>query len=184
MRAYKHYKNMVEARATGFFTTTCLDFNHALRRPAIRDVMCMRLCDDSLYYGALLHAFAVMSNHIHIIATMPDDLDGSAFMKRLKERSAKQVLPMLNDEERHGFDGQRGLNQRKFWQVSFDSLPIESRRALLQKLEYVHNNPVEAGLCERAEGYRWSSAQFHSQGLWGPDLGLAEGARPLYRRTE
>ena len=110
---------------------------------------------------------------MHLIATMSPNQSGSAFMQKIKEHTAKALLPQLTDDEQTGFDHQRGLNNRSFWQRGFDSFPLSGRSAFLQKLEYIHHNPVEAGICEASEGYQWSSAAYFSEGLWNPEVGLA-----------
>ena len=55
----------------------------------------------------------------------------------------------------------------QLWQEGFHPQAILDEEMLLQKLEYIHNNPVEAGLVGRAEDYLFSSAQDYS-GQKGP----------------
>jgi putative transposase len=181
---YRHYKNLVKEGETGFFTTTCLDFNHAMARPEPKRIVCATLCDDCIFYGGALHGFVVMSNHFHFIAKMPPQMDGCAFMQKLKEHTAKAILPVLSAAEQSGFDQQRGLNNRKFWQRGFDSVPIEAKAIFLQKLEYIHSNPVKAGLCSAVEDYLWSSARFFADGKWDEAIGLAEVALPLFQNPQ
>src|SRR5437867_4378181 len=132
MARYRHYKCLIEPKMTGFFTTTCLDFNHAISRDSLKTIALATVCDDCIYYGAPLHAFAIMSNHMHLIATMSPNQSGSAFMQKIKEHTAKALLPQLTDDEQTGFDHQRGLNNRLFWQRGFDSFPLVGKGAFLQ----------------------------------------------------
>ena len=46
------------------------------------------------------------------------------------------------------------------WQHDSDVFSIVSESTFIQKVNYVHQNPVRAALAERAEDYRWSSARF------------------------
>ena len=39
----------------------------------------------------------------------------------------------------------------------------QQRRVFIQKLEYIHNNPIRAGLCKEAEDYKYSSARFYNR---------------------
>jgi REP element-mobilizing transposase RayT len=103
---------------------------------------------DSLQYcGEIdyqLHAWVVMPNHIHFLATTRTDV--SKFMRRLKGYTARQANQLL---KRTG---------QTFWQEeSYDHLvrtPAEFRSIEA----YILNNPVKAGLARSAEEYRWSSA--------------------------
>ena len=45
------------------------------------------------------------------------------------------------------------------WQTEKNVFPIISERTFMQKLNYIHNNPVRASLVEKATDYRWSSAR-------------------------
>jgi putative transposase len=58
------------------------------------------------------------------------------------------------------------------WQPRYYGFNIWSRQKVEEKLEYMHLNPVRAGLVERAEEYRWSSALWY---LEGKSVGLPIG---------
>src|SRR5437870_5117454 len=59
MARYRHYKCLIEPKMTGFFTTTCLDFNHAISRDSLKTIALATVCGDCIFYGAPLHAFAI-----------------------------------------------------------------------------------------------------------------------------
>jgi REP element-mobilizing transposase RayT len=94
-----------------------------------------------------LHVAVVMPDHVHLIFTARRDLDTSAFalpeiMKRIKGASARAI----NKELRRS--GQ-------VWQEeSFDHV-LRSNESLSQKVEYVCQNPVRAGLVQTPEAYPW-----------------------------
>jgi putative transposase len=55
---------------------------------------------------------------------------------------------------------QRDRNYKySLWQTEKNVLPIFSEGMFMEKVNYIHQNPVRAGLCERAEEYQWSSAR-------------------------
>jgi REP element-mobilizing transposase RayT len=156
----RRYVNRVQPGETGFFTTTVVDFVRAFERPELKDEMVRSLLADLQDTGCELRAFVVMSHHIHFVATLPEDLDGSALMCRVKSNSARRLLQLMNDGEHPKFDDQRGLNGRAFWKVSFRSLPLYTGTILEQKINYTHLNPVRAHLRENVIDYRWSSVRF------------------------
>lgn len=138
----------------------------------MKDRMTSLLFHDHRFYGAKLHAFVVMSNHIHLVSQLPPDHDGSWFLQRIKTNSSKELIPLLTDEERYELSQQIGLNGRLFWKRSFRSLVIPSPHAFHQKISYIHENPVRANLVSLPSEYLWSSARFTEEGLWNPEEGL------------
>lgn len=172
MARYRHYKNLGGPGDAVFITTTCLDFAHVLRRPEMKDRMVELIYEAHRRYQATLHAYVVMNNHFHLVSRM-SEMQGSAwFMQRLKEKATKTLLPLMTDAERELMSAQVGLNHRECWQRSFDSIRIRSDKVLFQKIGYTHRNPCTAGLVERIEDYRWSSAALYEKGVWSPETGL------------
>ena len=49
------------------------------------------------------------------------------------------------------------ISFREFWEEGSHPQQIQSDEMMRQKIEYIHNNPVKAGLCDKPEDYRWSS---------------------------
>ena len=87
-----------------------------------------------------LVAFVLMPDHFHLTLN-PRDGNIQKHVGELKEFSAKRI------------SGGRG----QIWQQSFHALPLWSAYMIKQKLNYIHANPVRAGLVPRAEEYRWTS---------------------------
>ncbi len=121
--------------------------------------------DYALYVGLLRHfcarsgtvvwAWCLMPNHVHLLL-VPAAADGlAAALSPAHRRYTWEI------NQRHGWTG-------TLWQGRFASFPLDEPH-LYACLRYVELNPVRAGLVERAEAWRWSSARGH--------LGLA--ADPL-----
>jgi putative transposase len=116
-----------------------------LRQPAIADVVVEVLyyCDEELGHYAL-QAFAVMPNHVHILAVPHVALPKA--MKALKGFTAKRANQIL------------GLTGTPFWQdESYDHL-VRDGREFERLKRYIEENPVRAGLAGEPSEYRWSSA--------------------------
>jgi putative transposase len=91
-----------------------------------------------------LHAFVIMPNHVHILATPLVPLP--IMMKSLKGITAKRANAILR------------LTGRRFWQdESYDHL-VRNDQELIKIMNYIEQNPVKAGLVKEATEYRWSSA--------------------------
>lgn len=94
--------------------------------------------------GIILHAFCLMSNHVHLVVEDPED-ELASFMKQVHERYGMYLA------EKTGRYG--GIFQRRYW-----SEPINSDAHFLCAVRYVHANPAAAGICP-ASKYEWSSAK-------------------------
>jgi putative transposase len=92
-----------------------------------------------------LLAFVVMPDHIHLVLAVPPHVKVSRVMRLIKGRFAR----------RHNLgSGRAGA----LWQTRYHERALRSERALVAAIEYVHNNPVRAGMASRAESFFWSSA--------------------------
>jgi putative transposase len=104
---------------------------------------------SALYFGRenswfRLIAFAVMPDHLHVII-VPVKKNISQAMHGVKSFSSKEINRM---NDRNG----------QVWQPSFKDFTIYTRELLLEKIAYVHNNPVRKGLVLEASEYLFSSA--------------------------
>lgn len=94
-------------------------------------------------FELICHAWCIVDNHVHFIFQTPHANLSSA-MQWTKSRYAQRF------NWRHGYDGH-------LFQGRFFSRQIESNDDLVNAVTYVLRNPLEAGLCEIAEQWRWSS---------------------------
>ena len=114
-------------------------------------------------------AWCLMPNHVHLIA-VPQTEDGLA--RAIGETHRRYTLRVNGRENWRGH----------FWQERFASFPLDDRH-LLAVARYIEMNPVAAGLADRPDAYRWSSARAHLHGAedslvnTAPLLGLVEIGR-------
>jgi putative transposase len=115
--------------------------------------------------GLRLHAYVVMIDHLHLIACH-DDLSGA--MRDLKSWTALRLIEELHRDGRTRWlrlmevgkdvcEKERG-QQFRVWEDGFHPKVITSDAMFLQKLDYVHGNPVRKGFVSQPEDWRWSSA--------------------------
>jgi len=97
--------------------------------------------------GTKVWAWCLMPNHVHLVM-VPDHVDGlRAALAETHRRYTWQI------NRREGWHGH-------LWQSRFASAPMDEAH-LHACLRYVELNPVRAGLAQRAEDWRWSSARAH-----------------------
>jgi REP element-mobilizing transposase RayT len=142
--------------------TLCGAFH--LRQPAVAGMVVEAIQYNANILGHyVLHAFVVMPNHVHLLATPAVVLP--KMTKSLKGITAKRANEML------------GSTGAPFWQEeSYDHL-VRHAREFENIRNYIEGNPVRAGLVREAREYRWSSAGWATRGSPAD-----QGVRPTFDR--
>lgn len=114
-----------------------------------------------------LYAYVIMENHIHFIA---NDQDLPQKLKNFKSFTARQIIDFLKKRNYHRLlrlikraklkHKNRSLYQ--IWQEGFHPKQITTADMMLQKIEYIHNNPVNRGYVDLPEHWRYSSVRNYS----------------------
>ena len=130
--------------------------NFLNRVPLFSDAACCEaflevLSDLNQQWPSKLIAFVLMPDHLHLISN-PRDGRIKEFIGTLKSLTAKRILTLRNSVPVR-LGGQ-------VWQESFKAMPLWSSWMIWQKINYIHANPVKAGIVKSAKDFRWSS--FHS----------------------
>lgn len=130
---------------------------------------------DSLIYcqkqkGMELVAWCIMTNHVHLIfrsikGEKPEQLLGDfkrftskAVVKAIQENPRESRKEILLRQFKKSANKSSNVKDYQFWR--HDNKPIElwSNKVIQEKIDYIHNNPVEAGLVFKPEDYVYSSA--------------------------
>jgi putative transposase len=93
----------------------------------------------------IVHDFAVMPNHVHILMTLPGDMSLEKAMQLIKGGFSFRANKEL------GFRGE-------IWQRGFSDVRIVDELSFEQHREYIEINPVKAGLASSPEEYEYGSA--------------------------
>ncbi len=116
------------------------------------------LLDYSRHYGVAIHAYCLMPNHVHLIAT-PHKRDSFArTFRRVHSEYARALHTRLR---RVGH----------CWQARYYSTPLDEKH-FWQAMVYVEQNPLRAALVDQCEDWKWSSARPHILGQQCPLLDL------------
>jgi putative transposase len=110
-------------------------------------------------------AWCLMPNHVHLMLT-PAEPDG---LRACLAEAHRRYSSMVNARE-----GWRGY----LWQGRFASFPMDERH-MLACARYIELNPIRAGLADRPENWRWSSARAHLTGKSDGMTDLAALARAV-----
>ena len=132
---------------------------------------------DSLRYcqkekGLEIFAWVIMSNHIHsIVRSKNNDLSGT--IRDFKKFTTKKFIETISTEcesrrewmlrlFKHAAKRQNKSGEYQVWTHENHAIEVFGNAFIGEKVEYIHNNPVRAGIVERAEDYKYSSASAYN----------------------
>ncbi len=150
-----------------FVTTTVINHLNVFSSPNACEILIKNIKYYQEKYHFQILAYVIMPSHFHWIITTDNEFGTiSDIMRDLKKYSAWDIMDFIQKSGENKFmkyfeeAGEKYKGQkRKFWQERFDDFIITSRALFTQKLKYIHNNPVKAGLVEQPEDYTYSSAR-------------------------
>jgi putative transposase len=152
-----------------FVTFTIVEWIKILADDAFK----MIIIEAIRYYqnnkGLNVYAYCIMPNHIHMIIQAPGNFTVSAFLRDLKKYTSRAIVHKLESEKPEGYleildkfrkagEPLKRIKQYKVWQDGNQAKVLYSNTFTLQKLTYIHNNPVKYGLCDEPWKYAFSSA--------------------------
>ena len=143
-----------------FITCSCYRRQPLLGTPLHRDLFLKVLEEVRRRYVFVVVGYVVMPEHIHLLISEPQEKNPSTVMQALKLGFARRVLA---EQRRRSNPSQASLFEQApqhVWQKRFYDFNVWTARKRAEKLRYMHRNPVQRGLVESPEEWRWSS--FHA----------------------
>ncbi len=120
-----------------------------------------------------VYGFVVMPEHVHLLLSEPDRATLADFMHSLKLSFSKRVRSQVSSAapREPGAPTVPGTSRAQapgtFWQKRYYDRNIRSYSDFVEKLRYIHRNPVKRGLCARPEDWPWSSFRHYATGEVG-----------------
>jgi REP element-mobilizing transposase RayT len=158
-----------------FITFSVVDWIDVFTRQCYRDILLDSLRHCQLQRQLFVHGWCLMSNHIHMINTAFNK-DLSDILRDFKKFTSQQIIKaiinnpkesrkewMLQLFKKHGSANSRN-SEFQFWQQDNHPIELFSLPVTLQKLNYIHNNPVAAGIVSNSWEYLYSSAKDYHLG--------------------
>jgi putative transposase len=132
-----------------FVTFSCYRRQQHLRSAAARDLFERSLETMRVRYDFFVSGYVVMPEHVHLLLGEP---------KRAALAKALQALKLSVAVQR---------NERPFWQARYYDFNVFTDRKRIEKLKYMHRNPVTRGLVAEPENWAWSSFRHYRSGERG-----------------
>ena len=112
---------------------------------------CDWLAEAAAEYGCVVHAYVLMTNHVHLLAT-PRQADS---LPRVMQSLGRRYVRHVNRLYRR---------TGTLWEGRYRAAPIDSERYFLSCCRYIELNPVRARMVRHPREHRWSSYRAHAQG--------------------
>jgi putative transposase len=152
-----------------FITCTVVNWIPLFTRKPYFDLLLdsLRFCRREK--GLKVHAYVILDNHLHLVAAGPD-LAGT--IRDFKSYTAKVLIAQLEQDQkiwvlnllRYHKKPAKIKSDYQIWQEGYHPQQIISEAILIQKIDYLHHNPVRAGLVARPEDWLYSSARHYTGG--------------------
>jgi len=122
-----------------FITFSCYNRKPYLNTPTSRDIFVDSLELTRKRYQVEILGYVIMPEHVHLLISEPPDAPLSKALQSLKLSVSKR------------------LTQRPFWQTRYHDFNVFTHNKRVEKLKYMHRNPVTRGLVLNPEDWRWST---------------------------
>ena len=149
-----------------FYTATIQGWKHLLKEEKFKQIIvdALKFLVESKRVN--VNAFVIMDNHIHMIWQAMHGYTLKEVQTSFNKHTSKQFLKLLEaDKNFELYKVNSPDRKHHFWKRNSLGIELFTEAAFLQKFNYVHNNPVAAGLCNYAEEYKFSSASFYHFGI-------------------
>ena len=163
------WKNIDVGAAPYYLTATVTEWLPLLRCAEVRQ----RVCDDIAVAlkacGGSFSAFVIMPDHLHMLVCLPEGEQLHRFNKLWRGRSGRHIPKILASLNAHdslvilAAHAKRGCRYAA-WKEQVRALAMWSSVKLLEKIDYIHNNPVRRGLVEHPGDWTHSSYGFYEHG--------------------
>ncbi len=155
--------------APHYITLQVIRWIDVFTRKKYRDILIESLVYCQIEKKLEIYAYIIMSNHVHLIVRSGiDDLSGT--LRDFKKYTSKKIVNEIENETESRrewmlklfeFEAKKRMKVkgRQFWTHENHAIQLFSNEFIKEKIDYIHNNSVRAGIVEHAEDYLYSSAR-------------------------
>ena len=142
-------KRFQQARDSHFLTISCYKRRQNFNNLQSRRIFELALERVRARYEMCVYGYVVMPEHVHLLVSEPEHGTLAQVMQSLKQGVARRLALRAQDS---------------FWQARYYDFNVWSHGKFIEKLRYIHRNPVTRGLVEKPEAWEWSSFRHYLTG--------------------
>ncbi len=141
-------KRFQETGQTHFVTFTCYHRQRLLDTPVAKQTFERALERIRRTFGLRVYGYVIMPEHVHLLLSEPEHDSLANALKSLKQGVSRRLVGKAEH----------------FWQKRYYDFNIRDHKQFLEKLRYIHRNPVARQLCGRPEDWEGSSFRHYATG--------------------
>jgi putative transposase len=145
-------KRFQEARCLHFVTFSCYQRAPLLGTAQARNIFEQTFEQTRQWYGFYVAGYVVMPEHVHLLISEPERAKLSVALQMLKQNVARRL---------------RSPEGGLLWQPRYYDFNVWSEPKRIEKLRYIHRNPVKRGLVRSPDDWAWSSFRHYVSGFEG-----------------
>ena len=157
-----------------FLTSTVINWFKVFENVALCDLVIESLRFCIHHKGLNIYSYCIMPSHLHLVANCNEPCQLKDTIRDFKRHTARICFDYIQ-ENSNFFDnmmiqtfieeGESSVKNKtiKFWQVGNHAIELYSERFSWWKIEYIHQNPVKAGLVDKPEKWKYSSASNYKE---------------------
>ncbi len=150
-----------------FISFAVKDWVDVFTRNEYKDILVDSLNFSQNHKGLELFAWCIMTNHVHLIVRAEEGCLLQNILRDFKGFTSREILKAISNNPQESrkewlLEKFRDIEGNCFWATENHPIELWSNEVINQKLNYLHNNPVEEGLVFRVEDYVYSSAVDYS----------------------
>ena len=162
-------KSAMEIGEVYFYTSTIVAWKRLLKNDTYKQIIINSLKILVERKCIVIYGFVIMPNHIHLlweILKKNGNEDADTSFTKFTAHEFKRDLGNNYPKILALFESDKNDRSYQFWQRDPLAVRIFSREMFIQKLEYIHLNPLQEkwNLADRPENYYWSSAKYYEDG--------------------
>ncbi|MFD1553808.1 transposase [Putridiphycobacter roseus] len=162
----ERYK-VINSQTPTFITITINGWVDLFVRPVYSNII-----DDAINYciknkGLIVHAYIYMTSHLHLIVSSKE-VELPAIIRDFKKHTSKELIKAIkniNESRREwmlkkfAYEANRSgrTSHYKLWQDGFHPVILDTNEKIVQRVNYIHKNPVKAGIVRQERDYLNSS---------------------------
>jgi len=150
-----------------FFTATILEWKPLLKEDKYKDIIIESLRFLVKEKRVIVYALVIMNTHLHLLWQIQYGCKREEVQRDFLKFTGQKIKYDLQKNDPAFltlFLVKAKDRQYQFWERNALSFDVYSEAVLLQKIQYIHQNPVKAGLVILPEEYKYSSAEFYETG--------------------
>lgn len=183
-----------------FVSFAVVEWIDVFTRNEYKDIIIETLSYSQQNKGMEIYAWCIMTNHVHLVFKSTSENKPENLLGDFKRYTSKKIIQAIidNPEENRkewlleqfskAADQSSNVNNYQFWRHDNNPIEVWSNKVIAEKINYIHNNPVKAGLVFKPEDYVYSSAKDYSgqegllKGVIVVDVKRARATRKDYLR--